>query len=122
MTGITIFIVSCAALNALVLSALAFAKKIDPLSISETILFLGSFSLIVGLFGYVQIMYIAAKSGIIFGNSFFAVITTVVDSHEQSIQIANVFSGGSLIIMATMLVVAICAILWQMLNHLKLKE
>jgi hypothetical protein len=120
--GITIFLFCLIGIVALACAGLAFRKKMKQNDAAEVVLFMAGMSLIVGLFSYTLHMYHAAKAGIVSGNAFFAIITTVPDSVEQSRQISNAFSTGSLLIMATLVFTVICALLWQFLRHVELKH
>ena len=120
--GITIWLLGLISIVALLLAGFAWRRKIKRNDSAELLLFLAGLSLMLGLFSYVLNAYNAAKAGIVYGNSFITVITTVTDSSDRIFEISQTFANGAQILMATIVVSSICAILWHMLNHLKLKE
>lgn len=115
--GITIFLFCIIGLAALVCASLAIRKKMEHKDAADAVLFMAGLSFIIGVFSYTLHMYNAAKAGVITGNAFFAIITTVTDSTPQMRLISEAFSTGSLLIMVTLVVTVICGLLWQFLKQ-----
>jgi uncharacterized membrane protein len=117
----SIVLLSLFGLAALVVAVLSFSNKLKRKEIPELVLFLAGMSLTIGVFSYALNAYFAAKSGIITGDVFFTIITTIPDSPLHTQQISSAFSNGAQILMVTMAIAALCLVLWRLLLRKQLK-